>query len=228
MINVDTVYKTVQRLMNIEQRGQLPPDDFNHFAKLAQEDLFNQTISDLAHFKLNPKEGEMNLQEQIDIFHTTSEITKADNLFALPEDIHTLTTVLSGAVVVDVIDHKVSPYIMASSLSKPTATFPKYLRINGASGVGSIRVLPESGDDEITTITVDYIKKPSLPKWVGVEIQGTELFNGSASTNFELHNSREDDLIVKILLYAGLSIKQQDIVAFASGSMQQEEASEKQ
>ena len=48
-------------------------------------------------------------------------------------------------------------------------------------------VLPESGYDEITTITVDYIKKPSSPKWVGVSIQGTELFNTSASTHFELH-----------------------------------------
>ena len=47
MINVDTVYQTVQALANKEQRGYLTPQEFNLFANQAQADIFEQYFYDL-------------------------------------------------------------------------------------------------------------------------------------------------------------------------------------
>ena len=224
-ISVDTVYRTVQRFLNIEQRGQLPPGDFNHFATQGQLEIFNQTIYDLAHFKLNPKGVDYNLmqslEEQIDVFMTTFSYTPRTSL---PVNLHTLIRVVTGEKVAEKMMHKDVQYITSSSLTAPTSTFPKYTRVYSGDGVGALILYPDVTDN----VDIEYIRKPLEPKWSGVAIQGTDLFNSNDSVDFELHNSRQDDLIMKILLYAGVSIKQQDIVAFASGSMQQEEASEKQ
>ena len=47
MVNVDTVYQTVQALANKEQRGYLTPQEFNLFAIQAQKDIFEQYLYDL-------------------------------------------------------------------------------------------------------------------------------------------------------------------------------------
>ena len=45
-INVNTVYRTVLSIMNIEQRGFLTPDQFNRIGRLAQLDLFEKAYVD--------------------------------------------------------------------------------------------------------------------------------------------------------------------------------------
>ena len=47
MVNIDTVYQTVQALANKEQRGYLTPQEFNLFANQAQLDIFEQYFYDL-------------------------------------------------------------------------------------------------------------------------------------------------------------------------------------
>ena len=44
---------------------------------------------------------------------------------------------------------------------------------------------------------------------------GNALYNASASTDFELHDSEETNLVLKILLYAGVSIKDPNIAQLA-------------
>ena len=47
MINVDRVYQTVQKILNKEQRGYLPPVEFNLFAEMAQTEIFENYFYDL-------------------------------------------------------------------------------------------------------------------------------------------------------------------------------------
>ena len=44
---------------------------------------------------------------------------------------------------------------------------------------------------------------------------GILLFNSGNSQDFELHESDEAKLVIKILLYSGLSIKQADVAQLA-------------
>ena len=242
-ISVDSVYQTVQRILNVEQRGQLPPADFNRFAKLAQDELFNNLFYDKAHFMRSPKgtsELMMENQEKIDIFITHANATSIQNAsmedtnsFMLPEDVYILHDVYytksdGVRVVVDNITHKESQYIMNSNLTQPHEDFPKYLRFNSSNqGVGRIEVYPAT----ITSnVLLEYVKRPSTPEWAYIRLgTGTSAaYDSMNSTDFELHHSMEDDLVMKVLYYAGISTRQDDIAAYADRTIQQDQAIDKQ
>ena len=64
--------------------------------------------------------------------------------------------------------------------------------------------------------------------WAGTVANGVSLYNESNSTFFDLHNSEETELVIKVLELAGVSTKQIDIAQYAGGvdnkSIQQEKA----
>ena len=65
---------------------------------------------------------------------------------------------------------------------------------------------------------VDYIRYPQTPKWTYTSLSGGEpIFNQSAADyqDFELPERDEANLIVKILQYAGVSIREMDVVKIA-------------
>ena len=88
-------------------------------------------------------------------------------------------------------------------------------------------------------VKLDYLKKPIRPKW-GYVLSGTVPYYDSTpfdplvdsydtpakSYNFELHPSEENNLVVSILNYAGVVIKQADVAGFAQGKEQQNAATE--
>mgnify|MGYP003136655197 FL=1 len=45
-VNINTVYQTVLYILNKEQRGYLPPSEFNSFAELVQLEIFNSYFPD--------------------------------------------------------------------------------------------------------------------------------------------------------------------------------------
>ena len=235
-IPIDRVYRTVQKILNIEQRGQLPPSDFNDFASLAQLDLFNKLFYDLEHFKASQKgvNGElpMDIQEKIDVFYKNIDLVDAigiSSTFFLPETLYSLTTVYHTDTkgvrrIVEKIDHSGSQYILNSPLTRPregSLTFPKYVRLKGSfstvdgantgngQGIGSIQIYPTFGSN----ISIDYVDSPSAPLWNSITISSSEtpFYDSSSSNDFDLHPSQEDDLIRSILFYAGISIKQEAI-----------------
>lgn len=239
-IKIDRVYSTVQRLLNIEQRGQMPSLDFNDFALLAQRDLFDKLFKDRAHFMASPKgiysTIPMELQEKIDIFIVNRDLVydTPNTNFTLqvdPEDVvynilDVYLTEGSDTRIIEHIDHKKSRYIMNSGKMKPSVTYPKYKRFRSdAKGVGVIEVYPST---IVSGVSMDYVRTPSDPQWVGVTVFGTEMFNEGNSNDFDLHPSMFDDLVDKILFYGGTSIRQVDVANAAITDMQGDQTIDKQ
>jgi len=106
-------------------------------------------------------------------------------------------------------------HLLSSNLTAPTTTYPIYTYSDN-----KITVYPIS----ITNgINVSYIRKPLPPIWnftLGANNQ--YLFNSSSSFNFELHPAEQTELILKILLYAGVVIKSPEIVQVAAQQIAQE------
>lgn len=46
MVNINTVYQTVLYILNKEQRGYIPPSEFNSLAQLVQHEIFNSYFPD--------------------------------------------------------------------------------------------------------------------------------------------------------------------------------------
>jgi hypothetical protein len=53
------------------------------------------------------------------------------------------------------------------------------------------------------------------------------MFLPATSNNFEIHSSEQTELIIKILLYAGVVVRDREIIEVAAGQIQQEEMNQK-
>ncbi len=121
-----------------------------------------------------------------------------------------------------------------SRLTKPTTDYPIYIyerATQGTSGnntgIPHIYVYPTS----ITTasdIKVSYIRKPANVVW-GFTVGGLNqyIYSSSASTQFELHPSEQNEVIMRILAYAGVVIRDPQIVQAAAQAVQTEEINSK-
>ena len=79
----------------------------------------------------------------------------------------------------------------------------------------------ESGlNNDTEVFEVSYYKTPTAPSWGYVVINDKALYNMGSSTNFELHVSEEENLVLRVLMLAGLTIKQPDVMQTASGGIQ--------
>ena len=106
-------------------------------------------------------------------------------------------------------------HLLSSKLTKPTTTYPIYLYENKR-----LLVYPTS---IVNGITVDYIRKPADPLWnftVGASNQ--YVYSPNTSINFELHDAEQTELILKILLYAGVIVKSPEIIQVAAQAVAQE------
>ena len=233
-VNVNTVYSRVLAIMNKEQRGYLTPQEFNLFANQAQMDIFEQYFYDLNQFLRLPGNSTGHadmvdiLNEKIGIFTKTANLTYGSTSFNKPDDLYRLTAIEYDGVTADRLTRKEFLQINKSPLTKPSNAFPVYTELADGYDV--------QGDDEFNAsdqggaprVIIEYIKKPTTVSWAGNVVSGVSLYNETDSVNFDLHNSEETELVIKILQLAGMAIKDINLANFAGSedikSVQQEKA----
>ena len=106
-------------------------------------------------------------------------------------------------------------HLLSSKLTAPNTRYPIYTYENN-----KIIIYPTSINSGVTT---SYIRKPLPPIWNFTTGGNNQyLFNASTSFNFELHPAEQTELILKILLYAGVVVKSPEIVQVAAQQVAQE------
>lgn len=214
MISIDTVYQRVLAILNKENRGYMTPQEFNLLANQAQLEVFEQYFYDLNQFT---RGGEItneyaniikNIREKINLFKTNSTLTKSGDKFILPSNLYRLGTVYyNDYIEVEEVNENELLFINQSPLTRPDSSRPVYTRTGDR-----IAVYPSG----ITTnIKCSLIISPAKPNWAYVEVNNVPMYDATNSTDIELHESDETTIVYKILSYAGLVIKQQDITQVA-------------
>lgn len=216
-VNVNTVYQRVLAITNKEQRGYLTSQEFNTFANQAQLDIFEQYFYDLNQFGRIP--GNQTdyadmleiLEEKISIFEKTG-ITVSGGT-TLPADLYRLGSILNNCPdckEIEQITQKEWLYIRRSPIAKPTNDFPVYIRDNAG-----IKVYGTDNTQITGNIFANYVKIPTTAAWAANSTTG--LYDSASSVNFELHESEETELVIKILALAGMALKDNSVYAMASG-----------
>jgi len=219
MININTVYQKVLAIINKENRGYLTPQEFNLFANQAQAEIFEQYFFDLNQYKRLAS----NDTEYADLYKITDEklskfkkeatLVYSTDSFQIPSDLHKLGTLTYNNIELEKVDQKTLNEYTSSKLTNPTTNNPVFIQsIANISLDWNIKVYPTS----ITSgISCTYVRKPATPQWGYTQVDGTALYNAGQSSNFELHPSEETNVVLKILLYAGVSIKDPNIAQVA-------------
>lgn len=220
---INNVRNTVLTILSKDNRGYLTPAEFNLLADQAQKEIFEnyfyQYSTALA--KQNTRlhgsgysDIPARMSEVIDLFMVPGEVLVYDvltGLFATPAEFYKLENIVYDDVTeVDYVTKQEARMLNSAKMTRPNVTFPIY-----TLDEDGIRVYP---DIIIADISADYIRYPKAPKWTWVSLSGGEpVFNQSALDyqDFELPLSDENNLIIKILQYAGLTIRESEIVQAA-------------
>ena len=215
MVDINVVYQKVLAFANKEQRGYITPQEFNLFADQAQMEIFEQYFYDLdQRLRVNSNSDEYadirdNIQEKITTFETSNTSSGSIN----PALVYRLGSIRIGAVgesrEVEEVQQNELLYILQGPLTNPTSKSPIYVRTSS-----SITVYPENVD-----FTYTYVRRPNVPKWGYVVVGGKALYDSSTgkTVHFELHQSEENELVYKILKFAGLSMKRDDLASGGQG-----------
>ena len=73
-----------------------------------------------------------------------------------------------------------------------------------------------SSDPLVDRVLVSYVIKPGKVEWNYTIVNEQAQYNASTSSDFELHSSEENNLIVKILALAGVMIEDPALYQAAS------------
>ena len=238
-IDINRVYQKILALSSKEQRGYITPQEFNLLADKAQFEIFNNYFHKIKLTDKKPQsqedyadELEM-IEEKLHPFHIDETVTTATSTLTLPTNMHKIINITrNGNEVTQVNKHQIA-YTENNPLLKASLTRSVFVRED--AGVITIYPSPSATtydtstntDNDSPTVTfeeeafeVSYYKRPSSPSWGYIVVNGKALFNANTSTNFELHGSEEADLVYKMLILAGLTIKQPDVQQLAAGGLQ--------
>ncbi len=157
-ISVDTVYQKVLALANKEQRGYITPQEFNLFAKQAQQEIFDNYFHDLKTAQLKPKNStdtsdEINLlNEKISIHRNVTTVSDSSitSQYAVPSNAYIISKVTFNNsngqnVLITELDSNEYNYATLNPLTAPQASRPVYVRVSG----GEIGVAPTGFTEDI-------------------------------------------------------------------------------
>ena len=238
-ISVDTVYKTVLLILNKEQRGYMTPDEFNKIGSQVQREIFEAYFEDLNQ-QLRIPQSDMEYSNRVAItdekiaeFKTENDQTVAEktiggtNPFTTPSELYRLGSITyepntSTYKEIQRVGRAEIYNIRKAPLTAPTTNFPIYLYEDNQA-----LVYPETIVDP-THIKMQYVKKPTDIKWAFTTGSlGQLVFDATNAIDFELHNSERTEVVLKVLLYQGVVIRDPQIVQVAAQRVQQEEVNEK-
>jgi hypothetical protein len=236
-INVNTVYQTVLMILNKEQRGYMTPTEFNTVATQVQLEIFEKYFDDLNQQLRVPQadtdyaDRQENIDEKLAIFKTFGTPTLVPNTdyFSLPTidsygntvSFYRLGNLIHNSnKIIQRLDRHDFYYVDRSKLTRPTTSNPVYLYENQ-----KLFIKPTS---IVSDVTVDYIRKPKDVLWnFGRGGLGQYEFVENTSVNFELHESEQTEIVLKILLYSGIIIRDPEVVQTAAALVQAEETNKK-
>lgn len=230
MISINTVRNTTLFLLNKNNKGYIGVEEFNMFCHLAQAEIFenlffqyNQWINRQNGRKSGTEYADLpkNLREQIDVFaaYTDSSNFTYDSVKDLwkfnGSDLYRAEnlSLVKGSKKIDIeeVQKRELNVLKNSKDTTPSELFPVYERVGA-----DFRVYPKVSAG--SSVEMFYLRRPKTPKWTFVNVNGNPIYNASASDHqdIELHISLYPTFMEKLLTYAGLSIREQEVQQIAN------------
>ena len=150
-------------------------------------------------------------------FTTIPALNDAIIVTATPEDFYRLGTVIyQDTKEVQLSQRNELLYLNSTPLIAPTTTYPIYLYEDNKLYLYPVSITSD--------VQVSYLRKPVDVIWNFTIPSGQNYYqyNPTNSVNFELSKTEQANIILKVLLYSGVVIRDPSIVNIASQQVQQE------
>tara|TARA_Y100000385_G_scaffold69324_1_gene69440 strand:- start:334 stop:1095 length:762 start_codon:yes stop_codon:yes gene_type:complete len=251
MVNINTVYNTVLYILNKEQRGYVTPAEFNSLAVQVQEEIFESYFPDGN--QLN-RATQQNIQNDTEFFNMYQDnayklypfeeeasfnfagtpyngwlVNSTKTLYRIGEILSTYDKT-SGNVqsITDLLSKKEYTITEKSKLTQASEQFPIAYLTNYVNAPAFPDPLPMLKISPLpNSVMVNCLFKPSDPVWsFTIGTLGQYVYDPINSINFQLDTSEQTNLIVNILKYTGIIIRDPEIIQAAtqeSAKVQQNE-----
>ena len=242
-ISVNEVYTTVLTIINKEQRGYITPYEFNQIATQVQLEIFESYFENLnQQLRIGGNSSEYAnrvklLQEKIATFEVEDTIN-VNNLgvAVLPNEIHRLGAlryIEYDYLPVEIEETTKQQFnnLRRSTLTAPTKKWPMYYKVGN-----EIKILPAEATSLDNVYTIEYVRKPKNVVWAYTQGPlGQYIFNNSSNPvdpgvvpptgfqDFEISDVDQTEAILRILAYAGIIIRDPQVVQAASSAVQQQD-----
>ena len=186
-----------------------------------------------------------NIEEKISIFKTFGNATYynpggIDPYFYMPQDVHRIGTIMyKNEQAIQGTDRGQYLHLYMSKLTRPTTNYPMYIQegnvtipdpLNPGTNLCTECIRTYVYPEEITSdVQISYVRKPKDVIWAyEIGSQGQYIWSGSpgatgpffpstGSVDFEIDDTEQTEVILKILAYAGVVIRDPSIIQAAAG-----------
>ena len=228
MVNIDTVYQTVQALANKEQRGYLTPQEFNLFANQAQQDIFEQYFYDINALR-EKRSQEFNIGDSVSHIMTKMRpwytvqplltngvIPGNDNTGKLIYNRAGVNRTMIEAQGSEELRNLAASFWHSQGTGEVFFFREREFKIQVWRALsGTLQEIPSA--DYATDVSIETIVgRPSLVSWGYIVVNEEALYNAATSRNFQLHHSEQPDLVIKILALAGVSMEDEKLFQASS------------
>lgn len=238
---INSVRNTVLSVLNKNNYGYISPSDFNLFAKQAQMEIYEEYYSSY-NKTINAENARVSGTEYADIENpiaevlegflrndTLAQVAPATNQYYVPSLTTTgynfymisRLTCFNGTTRLGDAEKVANArlyMLLDSNLTAPTTKYPAYI-IEG----DIITVYPDTING-VSSLKCSYFRLPKDPKWTYINLpNGEPAFDQSQPDyqDFELPGEDEYKVVMKILQYCGMSIREIQVAQYA---IQQEQS----
>ena len=184
--------------------------------------LYNSNQGGWSYSPENPSAGEMLFQ----VYWTGEILSTYNSSNSSSSSYGSNASTAGGNYITQLVSKSEYNKITRSKLTAPTEKYPLAYTDSGVLAPGFIpyfKIFPLP-----TSVEMNCIVRPRNPIWAyRLGIQGQYISNLSGSVNFDLSNSEQTNIIVRILKYAGVIINDPTIIDVATQEVAQVEANEK-
>ena len=235
-MTINEIYKLVQIFANKEQRGFITPSDFNLLAKQAELELYNKRLS------IVKQKAPMGKSQGVYQESLTPELARQDIAgFLVVQVIATLTdgstsmpsdhieAIYSSSnsdsfdidfnIPVEIVEEKDISAILRSSLAKPSLMYPVALLSMSGNNTSNdsrkgITIFPSN----VKNLRVYHYIYDRTPRWNYTTVAGKPVYNENGSTGFTISERVHGELVIKILEYLGVNIREAEVVQYAQAN----------
>jgi hypothetical protein len=211
--SINDTYLFVQELINKQQNGYLPPDEFNRLINQAQYARFNELYGKPEQYAaVNMPVAKMayartqEISEKLSPFVTEVSLPVTVGVATVPVNLVHAVSMRYGTRVVKRVEYDRLSSFLNSVIDTPNADFPIYVQLDG-----QYKIYPTT----VTPVTLDYLRVPNEAVWGYTVVSGRPVYNSGTSTDLEWDETEITNICMKLLSMFGISVKDQQMVNYA-------------
>jgi hypothetical protein len=220
---IDTIYKTVQGLLNKDQLGYLKPMDFNLYLNNAIRKVYNDYLIELkvsvrrsnSHLEgKNMAKYSEYLRQLLEYYSKIQPMTATNGISNLPTDTEFILDVFTMSNIrIDKVPYSVLIDLQRNIYVSPDDCSPKCSKIGE-----KLEIHPPS----ISEFKIQYLRRFKNAKWTYVLDNGKPLFEATAQDfeDVDMPETSRDEIISLVFEMAALSIRDIQAAQLANAEQQ--------